>query len=134
MPTASVGVAHRSQDVIELIAGIWLFFTPFFVTRTPAMAAAYNNGFWNSLAVGVLFVVIAALAMSRQFASPLEWGNVALAIWLFLSPWILGFALFTTLAWTSWIVGVIVFCMALWGGASAQPPNDVPPVEGGGVS
>jgi hypothetical protein len=131
MPTTGVGTAHRGQDIIELIAGIWLFFTPFFVSRNAATIDVYTNALWDSVIVGALFMIVAILAMTRDRAAALEWVNVVLAIWLFVSPWVLGFAAFTTAAWTAWIVGVIVFCMALWGGAMAEPRDTTPPVTPG---
>ena len=51
---------------------------------------------------------------------------LVLAVWLFLSPWILGFAAatpaageavgagFTTAAWNAWILGVVIAALALW--------------------
>ncbi|HEX5454872.1 MAG TPA: SPW repeat protein [Stellaceae bacterium] len=60
-----------------------------------------------------------------------DWVNVALALWLFLSPWILGFGgsvrtpAFATLdggipavaaadaAWNAWVAGGVVFMLAL---------------------
>ncbi len=38
-----------------------------------------------------------------------------LAIWLFISPWVLGFADVPRAAWDAWIVGVVVFLLA-WAG------------------
>jgi hypothetical protein len=55
-----------------------------------------------------------------------DWAMLVLAAWLFLSPWILGFAVgvpvageaaaagFTTAAWNAWIVGVVIAVLALW--------------------
>jgi len=40
--------------------------------------------------------------------STLEWLNVILGAWLFLSPWILGFAGTSAAAWSAWIVGGLV--------------------------
>jgi uncharacterized membrane protein YoaK (UPF0700 family) len=60
-----------------------------------------------------------------------DWANLILAIWLFVSPWVLGFAgLYATgngtavgtttvamdasrAAWDAWVLGVIVFLVAL---------------------
>ena len=55
-----------------------------------------------------------------------DWAMLALAVWLFLSPWILGFtaglpaegeavgAGFTLAAWNAWILGVVIAVLALW--------------------
>jgi len=46
--------------------------------------------------------------------STLEWLNVILGAWLFLSPWILGFTGTSAAAWSAWIVGALVVIFALW--------------------
>ena len=64
------------------------------------------------------------------------WVVLALGVWLFLSPWILGFAAaapgagaevaggFTAAAWNAWILGVVVAAFALWAALqSAAWPN-----------
>ena len=54
-----------------------------------------------------------------------DWAMLVLAVWLFLSPWILGFAAatpageavgagFTVAAWNAWILGVVIAVLALW--------------------
>lgn len=55
-----------------------------------------------------------------------DWAMLALAVWLFLSPWILGFTVgtpvegalaaegFTVAAWNAWILGVVIAALALW--------------------
>ena len=54
-----------------------------------------------------------------------DWAMLVLAVWLFLSPWIFGFAAaapggeavaagFTTAAWNAWILGVVIAVLALW--------------------
>jgi hypothetical protein len=51
-----------------------------------------------------------------------DWGILALAVWLFLSPWILGFtgagptaaAGFGAAAWNAWILGIAIGALALW--------------------
>ncbi|TIN23849.1 MAG: hypothetical protein E5Y31_17875 [Mesorhizobium sp.] len=42
-----------------------------------------------------------------------EWLNLVLAICLFVSPWIIGFAAETAPAWNAWIVGAVLGVMAL---------------------
>ncbi|RWF63555.1 MAG: hypothetical protein EOS47_18615 [Mesorhizobium sp.] len=42
-----------------------------------------------------------------------DWINLVLAICLFISPWIIGFAAETMPAWNAWIVGVALGALAL---------------------
>jgi hypothetical protein len=50
-----------------------------------------------------------------------DWANLILAVWLFFSPWILGFAMpsgaggaraASYASWDSWILGVVIFLIA----------------------
>ena len=41
-----------------------------------------------------------------------NWLNLALAVWLFISPWVLGYAAATTPAWNAWICGVVIGVVA----------------------
>lgn len=54
-----------------------------------------------------------------------DWVMLVLAVWLFLSPWVLGFAApmvaageaaagFTSAAWNAWILGVVIAVLSLW--------------------
>ncbi len=41
-----------------------------------------------------------------------DWLNVILGVWLFLSPWILGFSGAGNAAWNAWIIGVAIVVFA----------------------
>jgi hypothetical protein len=61
-----------------------------------------------------------------------DWVMLVLAVWLFISPWVLGFASaamvaaapsggaampspgLTTAAWNAWVLGVVVAALAIW--------------------
>jgi hypothetical protein len=82
---------------------------------TAAPAAAYGASMsseWNAWIVGAIFFLVALCAMFA-FTGGTEWVNVLAAIWLFISPWVLGFAAGGAAAWNAWVVGVIVFLVAL---------------------
>jgi hypothetical protein len=42
-----------------------------------------------------------------------DWANLILAIWLFISPWVLSFAGQQNPSWDAWIVGVIVAVLSI---------------------
>jgi hypothetical protein len=57
-----------------------------------------------------------------------DWGNLVLAIWLFISPWVLRFApgtssehIMAAAAWDAWIVGIIIGALSIAALARAQP-------------
>ncbi len=65
-----------------------------------------------------------------------DWLNALLAVWLFISPWVLNFggvvdggpgtgtaAVAMTAAWNAWVLGVIVFLLAI---TAARQPGSGP--------
>jgi hypothetical protein len=62
-----------------------------------------------------------------------DWVMLVLAVWLFLSPWILGFAaampaageaMGSPAAWNAWIVGIAIAAVAVWAVAWFAPWQD----------
>jgi hypothetical protein len=41
-----------------------------------------------------------------------DWANLVLGVWLFVAPWVLGYAGHTAPAWNSWIMGTVVVAVA----------------------
>ena len=74
------------KDAANFVLGLWLVVSPWVLTYTTTTTAAQNA--W---VVGAV-IAIAALAALLAFHQWEEWVNVALAAWLFVSPWILGFS------------------------------------------
>lgn len=52
-----------------------------------------------------------ATLMERK--RPQDWMNLVLAVALFVSPWVMGFAGEFMPAWNAWIVGVVIGALAL---------------------
>ena len=89
------------QDWINLVLAVCLFISPwvvgFAVEGTPT---------WNAWIVAVLLGVL-AIGTLTVFAEWEEWANLALGLWLIISPWILRFAASMTATWTHLIMGVL---------------------------
>jgi len=122
--------AHNFLDWINIAAGIWLILSPWVIGATAV-------GAWNAWITGAVIAIVAFMALgstrerrdvatragtTRDVAArdshQVEWVNVAAAVWLFVSPWVL--EMIEPMAWNSWIVAVIVFAVAI-GGATASP-------------
>lgn len=104
----------RWQDWVNLLLGLWLIVSPW------ALAFS-NNGaaLWNALIVGAIFVVLSLLALSD--AQPWEeWSELVVALWLLVSPWVLGFSGLSAAMWNAVIVAVLVGVLA-YTAASQQP-------------
>jgi hypothetical protein len=78
------------------------------VLRTDAASS------WNAWILGVLIVVVALWALAAPGSQVAEWVNVVLGAWVFIAPWVLGFAGLAAAAWDAWIVGILVVIFAGW--------------------
>lgn len=102
---------QRWQDWVMLIFGIWLFFSPFWMT---GYVGASSVAAWNSYIFGVLVTAFAwaALATRQRWE---EWIELIIGVWLVISPFVL---LFYTnefgAAWNQMVLGVLIGIDALW--------------------
>lgn len=101
-------LSNEWQDAINLVLGAWLIASPwvlaYAVERVPTT---------NAVVVGAIIALAAAAAL-YAFQAWEEWTNVALAAWLIVSPWVLGFSTLQIAMWNHVAVGVAVLVLALW--------------------
>lgn len=148
----------RWQDLLIALLGIWLFITPWVwpgpALQASASAPAYRLGAvaaskpyaasnpatvsvpgtirsasytapaasgtttasgtsWDSWIVGAIMFLVALWALSSPAITGLEWLNMIAAVWLFISPWVLGFYdSRPAISWNDWCVAVVVFFLA----------------------
>ena len=103
--------AKRWQDWVMLILGIWLLAAPFWMSgyASHASVAAGNSYIFGILVIGFAW---AALATMNRWE---EWVELAIGIWLVVSPFVLRFwgsehgAAVNTL-----ILGILVLVDATW--------------------
>lgn len=96
------------QDGINIILGLWLIASPGMLAYMSETTAT-----WNAWTIGAV-VMVAALAALVVFQKWEEWVNMALAAWLIVSPWILGFSGLQAAVWNQIIVGILIGGFALW--------------------
>jgi hypothetical protein len=103
------------QDWANMILGAWLFTSPFFGIGSVNSIAA-----WNGYIFGAIIVLLSATAL---FLSQIweDWINMAIGIWLFVSPFVLGFYHQHTVMLNHIDVGVALFGIALWAVAMYTP-------------
>jgi hypothetical protein len=103
----SMSIKHW-QDPVNLILGLWLVVSPW------ALAfEAEANPTWNAVILGILIAAVALIALFRVMAWE-EWVNLALGVWLVISPWLVGFSDLVAAMWNAVIVGAVVAVLALW--------------------
>jgi len=93
----------RWQDWSVVVLGAVLFVTPFVFAETAMTTAAAS-----SYVLGVLVVLAGLLNAAMSKVGGLELIPAVLAVIVFVSPWLFGFASVTALAWSAWVIGVLL--------------------------
>ena len=97
---------RRWQDWMILIGGIWLFISPWLLRYSHA------NYSWNAFAMGILLMIFSLMALGDKRIWE-EWVTLIVGAWIFISPWVLGFANARE-SWNFYIVGGAVFILSIW--------------------
>ncbi len=107
-PTTSHNGMVRVASTISLLAGLWLFVSPW-------MYHAYTiPNAWNSWLIGAFVALLAAIRLSWPTENAwLSWFNCLLGVWTFASPWIFGYTGNMERFINSLCVGVVLFVVAL---------------------
>lgn len=101
-------LSREWQDAANLVLGVWLIVSPWLLAYAVEQAPTAN-----AVAVGAIITLAAAAAL-YAFQQWEEWINVALAAWLLVSPWVLGFGTQQIPTWNQIVVGILVGVMAVW--------------------
>ena len=109
---------------LTLILGVWLFISPW-VLRSSSVGT-FGGDAWI---VGIL-VVLLSLGALFQVTEWEDWCNLILGAWLFISPWVLGFAgTSLSAAGDCWIVGILVAAISIWGISAMRHYQGPPPAH-----
>jgi hypothetical protein len=93
-------------DVVNLFLGAGLFLSPWIFGFATEMTPSWNA--WLSGLV-IAGLAIAALAAYAEWE---EWLNLAVGIWVAVSPWLVAFNANTTAAWVHLAAGAAVALLA----------------------
>ncbi len=102
---------RNPADGINILAGLGLALSPWFLEFTTVAAAA-----WNAWIVGAAIALIAVAALI-SFHRAEEWVNGALGLWAVIAPWVLGFADLQPATAAHVVLGLLVAVLAavaLW--------------------
>jgi hypothetical protein len=95
---------------VNVLLGIWVIVSPFVLQYTAPRVI------WSNVVAGVI-VLIVALVRTGVRQPGWSWINVLLAIWIIISPFVLGF-LSAPEMWNNIALGIIIGAIALHNGYS----------------
>jgi hypothetical protein len=79
------------------------------------------NASWDAWILGIIVFLVSLGALFREESWP-EWLDLILGVWIFIAPWVLGFAAaLPNAAWDHWVVGVIIAVLGFWSAMSPTP-------------
>jgi hypothetical protein len=133
---------NRRPDWLVLILAIWLFISPWALRFGVGLATAANGAVtgpavetsraaWDAWILGFILFLVGLSAVGRISVQQ-KWIVLILAAWVFVAPWALGFTSLRRASWDHWIVGALVFLVALWtlSGTRVTPVVAEPPLDG----
>ena len=100
---AAMTTWRRWQDWVVVGLGVVLFLTPFAFGAAATSTAAYT-----AYVLGVLIALAGLVNAAMKDAGGLEIIPAVLAVILFVSPWLFGFSAVTAIAWSAWIIAILV--------------------------
>ncbi|MEJ2287766.1 MAG: SPW repeat protein [Deinococcales bacterium] len=107
---------RRWQEWVSLIAGAWLFVSPWILGYTGVTVAA-----WGAYVLGAAVVVAALWAMTARQARNPEYIGALLGALVFISPWVLGYTAERIARLDAWIVGAVIVVASLWAAMNERP-------------
>ena len=84
----------RAPSWINLAIGLWVLLSPWLLGFNES-----GRPTWTAVVTGLAITLVAAVAVARSSPTA-AWGNVLLAIWLFASPWVVGYTEFRSASGT----------------------------------
>jgi hypothetical protein len=111
----------RAASIICLLAGIWLFVSPW-------VYGATGGNTWNSWLVGAAIFLLGIVRVARPaFSTGISWVNAVLGAWVLCSPWIYGYTANSGRLINSVCVGIVVLVFSVASGIGASRLVAVPP-------
>lgn len=106
----------KTASGLNFLVGIWFILSPWVYG-----ARAGAGGVWNSIIVGIIIAVFAAIRFFSPRSAPgLSWINALLGIWMVISPWVYGYTTNTARMWNSIIFGIIAIILGVWSAVSTR--------------
>ena len=100
--------AVRTASLMVAVVSLWFFVSPW------AYGFSLQESAANAWAVGALMVIFASLRLlAPRHTGGFSWVTSVLAVWVFVSPWIYGFASNAPRLTNCVAVGIFVFAVSM---------------------
>jgi hypothetical protein len=120
MANGTMPSSYQWPNWLNVLLAIWLFISPWVLRY-----AAVETAAWNAWVVAIVIAALSIAALAR-LAQWEEWVNLALGVWLIVSPWILGFSANANAMGNAVIVGIICAILAIFGLMAARRAEAAP--------
>lgn len=102
-------IAARTASLMVFAAALWFFVSPW-----AYYGGAGTTSGWNAWFVGAIMLLLALARTVRPIHTiGFSRANAILAVWVFISPWVFGYAGYTGRLVNSVSVGLFIFIMSL---------------------
>jgi hypothetical protein len=99
------GRAMHPEDMINVVAGIWVFLSPWVLGAAGLPLAASNTVFGMAIAIFALAAIYRLMPIEELIVA-------VLAAWVFVSPWVLQIPN-AAIAWSNWITAAVIVIAAI---------------------
>jgi len=96
------------QDPLSGALGLWLLAAPWVLGFAQSTTPTANS---TLVGIALMATALGATFVPRAWE---EWTEVALGVWLVISPWVLGFEGLLNAKMNDIVVGIAVLVLALW--------------------
>jgi SPW repeat-containing protein len=98
----------RWQDGVNIALGFWLAASPWIFGYASGKAP---DAVWNACVLGAAMMLFAGIAIYVPKAWE-EWVVMVLALWVFFSPWVIGFSGYRAATFNAVVVGLLAILFA----------------------
>ena len=89
-----------------MVAGLYALLSPIWTTTV-------SKATTTLVILGIVAAVVGLVSLAMPGAVALEWVTIVVGVLMFIAPWVIRFTATTGMAWTAWIVGVVLVVAGL---------------------
>lgn len=113
-----IAIAAQTTSLMVAVAALWFFVSPW------TYGFSLHESAWNSWLVGAVMLAFACLRLlSPAHTGGFSRANSILAVWVFFSPWIFGYASNGPRLTNSLAVAVFIFALSMVSAKASSRPH-----------